>query len=93
MGEDPGWNPGLNETEALAGPGRFFYGFCFFMVLIVARMIGYMLTYGSFGTDPPTPFGVGGLNKRRGGDDGETAPPTGGGANRGGVGGKWISDL
>ena len=25
--EDPGWNPGLNEVEALAGPGRFFYGF------------------------------------------------------------------
>jgi len=25
--EDPGWNPGLNEAEALAGPGRFFYGF------------------------------------------------------------------
>ena len=46
------------------------------------------MTYGAFGTDPPTPFGVGGLNKRRGGDDGETAPPTGGGANRGGVGGE-----
>ncbi len=64
MGEDPGWNPGLNETEALEGPGRFFYCFCFFMVLIVAGMIGYMLTYGSFGTDPPTPFGVGGLNSQ-----------------------------
>ena len=25
--EDPGWNPGLNEAEALAVPGRFFYGF------------------------------------------------------------------
>jgi len=24
---DPGWNPGLSEVEALAGPGRFFYGF------------------------------------------------------------------
>ena len=23
-GEDPGWNPGLNEAEALAVPGRFF---------------------------------------------------------------------
>jgi len=21
--EDPGWNPGLNEAEALARPGRF----------------------------------------------------------------------
>jgi len=28
----------------------------------MVRMIGYMLTYGAFGTDPPTPFGVGGLN-------------------------------
>ena len=25
--EDPGWNPGLNDAEALAGPGRFFCGF------------------------------------------------------------------
>ncbi len=25
--EDPGWTPGLNDAEALAGPGRFFYGF------------------------------------------------------------------
>ncbi len=33
------------------------------MVLIMARMIGYMLTYGAFGTDPPTPFGVRGLNR------------------------------
>ncbi len=23
-GADPGWNPGLSEAEALAGPGRFF---------------------------------------------------------------------
>ena len=23
-GEDPGWNPGLSEAEALAVPGRFF---------------------------------------------------------------------
>ena len=27
MWEDPGWNPGLNEAEALAGPGRFFLFF------------------------------------------------------------------
>ena len=27
MWEDPGWNPGLSEAEALAGPGRFFCGF------------------------------------------------------------------
>ena len=32
------------------------------MVLIMARMIGYVLTYGAFGRDPPTPFGVRGLN-------------------------------
>ena len=32
--------------------------------------------------------GVRGLNRRRGGDDGEMAPPTGGGANRCGVGGE-----
>ncbi len=44
MREDPGWNPGLNEVEALAGPGRFF------LVLIMARMIGYVVTYGAFGT-------------------------------------------
>ncbi len=24
--------------------------------------VGYVMTYGAFGTDPPTPFGVGGLN-------------------------------
>ena len=36
-----------------------------FFVLIMARIIGYMLTYGAFGTDPPTPFRVGGLNKNR----------------------------
>jgi hypothetical protein len=36
---------------------------------------------------------VGGLKKRRDGDDGEMAPPTGGGANRGVVGGKGILDL
>ena len=41
--EDPGWNPGLNEAEALAGPGRFF------MVLIMARMIGYILTWTTYG--------------------------------------------
>ncbi len=45
VGEDPGWNPGLNEMEALAGPGRFL----FFLVLIMARMIGYVMTYGAFG--------------------------------------------
>ena len=28
--------------------------------------VGYMLTYGAFGTDPPTPFGVGGLNSQNG---------------------------
>ena len=50
--------------------------------------VGYVMTYGAFGTDPPTPFGVEGLNRRRDGDDGETAPPTGGGANPGGVGGE-----
>ena len=27
VGEDPGWNPGLSKADALAGPGRFFYGF------------------------------------------------------------------
>ena len=37
----------------------------FFLVLIMARMIGYMLTYGALGTDPPTPFGVRGLNRGR----------------------------
>jgi len=26
----------------------------FFMVLIMARMIGYVVTYGAFGTAPPT---------------------------------------
>jgi len=34
--------------------------------------------------NPPTPFGVGGLNIGCGGADGLRAPPTGGGANRGG---------
>ena len=24
--------------------------------------VGYVMTYGAFGTDPPTPFEVGGLN-------------------------------
>jgi len=42
--EDPGWNQGLNEAEALAVPGRFF------MVFIMARMIGYMLTWTTYGT-------------------------------------------
>jgi len=28
-------------------------------------VVGYVMTYGAFGTDPPTPFGVGGLNRRR----------------------------
>ena len=37
-----------------------------FFVLIMARMIGYVLTYGAFGTDPPTPFGVEGLNSQIG---------------------------
>jgi hypothetical protein len=27
--------------------------------------VGYVMTYGAFGTDPPTPFGVRGLNRRR----------------------------
>ncbi|GAF98324.1 unnamed protein product [marine sediment metagenome] len=27
--------------------------------------VGYVLTYGAFGTDPPTPFGVRGLNKSK----------------------------
>jgi len=27
MWENPGWNPGLIDGEALAGPGRFFCGF------------------------------------------------------------------
>ena len=27
FGADPGWNPGLNEVEALAGPGRSFFVF------------------------------------------------------------------
>jgi len=37
----------------------------FFLVLIMVRMTGYMLTYGAFETDPRTPFGVRGLNRRR----------------------------
>ncbi len=45
----PGWNPGLSEAEALAGPGRFFC-FLFFWVLIMASMIGYMLTWTTYGT-------------------------------------------
>jgi len=28
--------------------------------------VGYVMTYGAFGTDPPTPFGVGGLNSQSG---------------------------
>ena len=47
--EDPGWNPGLNDAEALAGPGRFFLFFVF-LVLIMARMIGYILTWTTYDT-------------------------------------------
>jgi hypothetical protein len=37
-------------------------GFRIFIMVVIA---GYVMTYGTFGTDPPTPFGVGGLNRGR----------------------------
>jgi len=34
----------------------------FFTIFIMVVIVGYVMTYDDFGTDPPTPFGVGGLN-------------------------------
>ena len=33
-----------------------------FTIFIMVVIVGYVMTYGAFGTDPPTPFGVEGLN-------------------------------
>jgi len=33
-----------------------------FTIFIMVVIVGYVMTYGAFGTDPPTPFGVEGLS-------------------------------
>ena len=44
---DPGWNPGLSEAEALAGPGRFLIGpqKCYVLPEKLATPVTLMILY------------------------------------------------